>query len=130
MAPVAPIHTSGNGYVVLHIEAHIRPGDLKPDQDVILKFTTATSEILVNHHLSLCSIYCGIDEESNIAQQVPNLHREFISGVDRFTYTMPAHVLKETMDDDGTGELPQGPREEVYNMVVQLYEPLVCLSRL
>jgi len=126
MVPVAPVHHSGNGYVILHIEAHIAPDDLEPDQDIILKFTTATSEILVNHHLSLCSMYCGMDEESDIAQQVLNLHREFISRVDRFTYTIPASVLKENMDDDGTGELPQGPREEVYNMIVQLYEPLVC----
>jgi hypothetical protein len=117
---------SDERYEVLHIEAPIPKEYLELQGDITWKLSTATTKLLIDHHKSFCSIYRGGDADSDFAQQALSLHREFVSKVDRFTYVTPVDVLKENMDDDGTGEFPCGPREEVHNMIMQLYQPLAC----
>jgi hypothetical protein len=128
MVPTAHGYGSDEKYEVLHIEAPIPKEYLELQGDITWKLKTATTESLIDHHKSLCSIYTGGAADSDFAQQALSLHREFVSRVDQFTYKTPADVLKENMDDDGTGEFPCGPREEVYNLIMQLYQQLACFT--
>lgn len=112
-------------YQLLHIEANIISVDAVWRKEVSLKLTQDTIDELIEYHEK---IHC-IDDMAKTTDwpgksyQYEKLREEFGLAVNKFVYSTDIVAL-QGLEDDGSGDLLNGKREEVQAEIFSLMKPL------
>lgn len=113
-------------YQLIHIQAYVVHIDLVLSNEIAFKLSTETIKDLIEYHQD---IYL-VDQAATTWHwtekdtQMKRLHEEFVQTVNKFVYRTDAVAL-EGMEDDGAGELLCGRSDDVRNLVMGFFLPLL-----
>lgn len=113
-------------YQLLHIQAYVVHIDMVLSNEIAYKLSPETIKELIGYHKDIYLVdqnactWHWTEKET----QMKRLHQEFVQTVNKFVYRTAATAL-EGMEDDGAGELLCGRSEEVRNLVMGFFLPLL-----
>lgn len=113
-------------YQLIHIQAYVVHIDLVLSNEIAFKLSTETIKDLIEYHQDIflvdqaATTWHWTEKDT----QMKRLHEEFVQTVNKFVYRTDAVAL-EGMEDDGAGELLCGRSDDVRNLVMGFFLPLL-----
>ncbi|KAH0607084.1 uncharacterized protein H6S33_003072 [Morchella sextelata] len=113
-------------YQLIHIKAYVVHIDLVLSNEIAFKLSQDTIKDLIQYHQDVflvdqaATTWHWTDKDT----QMKRLHEEFVQTVNKFVYRTDAVAL-EGMEDDGAGELLCGRSDDVRNLVMGFFLPLL-----
>jgi len=113
-------------YQFIHVQSYVVSVDLVHSHEIAFKLTKETIASLVEYHKDIyladqsAATWHWTEKES----AVKKLHEDFVQAINRFVFRTDKMAL-EGIEDDGAGELLCGQSENVRNLIMDCFLPLL-----